>query len=65
MSSDAWKKENTIQYTFRLMKTSQIPGALDEMIEKTGRSRGSYIVEALREKLIRDGYLSEEPQKTK
>lgn len=59
VSSNEWKKENTAQYGIRLMNSTGIPQALDAAVAKTGKSRNAYIIEALREKLIRDGYLSE------
>lgn len=58
MSSEAWKKENTKMVTFRVMNASGIPDALQKIDEK-GLSKSGYIIAALREALIRDGYLQE------
>lgn len=63
MSSEAWKKENTLIFSIRIMNTSGIPSALDKALEAEELSRNAYIITAIREKLIRDGYLSEETEK--
>lgn len=64
MSSEAWKKENTLIFSIRIMNASGIPNALDKALESGELSRNAYIIEAIREKLIRDGYLSEETEKS-
>ncbi|MBQ2003128.1 MAG: hypothetical protein II240_07535 [Bacteroidaceae bacterium] len=62
MSNDEWKKENTTRFTIRLMNSSGMPEALKALEEKTGVTRGSYTIAALREALIRDGYLTEKSE---
>ena len=64
MSSDAWKKENTIQKNVRLTKNSGIVEALKTASAATGVAESVYIRQAIEEKLLRDGYLqkSEENQ---
>lgn len=57
-ANEAWKKENTTRITIRLMNSSGMPDALREVESVSGKTRGSYIIAALREALIRDGYLS-------
>ena len=57
MSSDKWKKENTVQYGVRIQNSSGIPGAMEKMMQKTGLTKNAYIIAAIREKLTRDGYL--------
>lgn len=59
MSSDAWKKENTITCTVRIQNATGIPYAIEQMMVETGKTRNTYIIEAIREKLQRDGYLAE------
>ena len=64
MSSDAWKKENTVQILLRVTRSSGIPDALRKMQEKTGIATSEYIRKILRENLVKDGYLSEnQPEK--
>lgn len=59
MSSEAWKKENTVRYHFRLSKNTGIPEALQKMTEKTGENEMVYIRRVVTESLIRDGFLQE------
>jgi len=59
MSSEVWKKENTTRITVRFMNSSGIPDALKHIEDAGGLTRGSYIIAAVKEKLIRDGYLTE------
>ena len=56
----AWKKENTMQYAVRVGKSSGIPEAFDRAKSQTGLSSNAYLLQALTEKLIRDGYLQPE-----
>lgn len=58
-SNEAWKKANTITVTFRLMNSSGIPDALKLAEQNSGKTKSGYIIAALREVLIRDGYLKE------
>ncbi|MBQ4075582.1 MAG: hypothetical protein IJD39_10330 [Clostridia bacterium] len=50
------------QVTMKIRKDSGIIEALEENYQKTGVAPATYAQAALREKLIRDGYLSAEPQ---
>ena len=59
MSSDAWKRENTIQKNVRLAKNSGIVAALKAASEENGIAESVYIRRAIEEKLKRDGYLKE------
>lgn len=59
MSSEAWKKENTVRYHFRISKNTGIPEALQKMTEKTGENEMVYIRRVVTESLIRDGFLQE------
>lgn len=64
MSTEVWKAENTVQYHFRIAKSTGIPEALRKMRESTGESDLSYIRRVVTESLIRDGYLPKpEPRK--
>ena len=65
MSSEQWKKENTIRYNVLVLKESGIPDALKLASSNLGVKPTTIIQIALREKLIRDGYLSTEPQTPK
>ena len=56
MSNETWKKENTRMYGVRVMNNTGIPAAM-EKAQKDGHTTNAYIVAALREKLIADGYL--------
>lgn len=60
MSSDAWKRENTIQKNVRLAKNSGIVAALKAASEANGIAESVYIRRAIEEKLKRDGYLKED-----
>ena len=61
MSNMQWKNENTKMYSARVMNNTGIPAAM-EKAQKDGHTTNAYIVAALREKLISDGYLSSEPE---
>lgn len=63
MSNETWKKENTVQYGVRILNSSGIPDAMNRMMVDSGKTRNAYIIEAIREKLIRDGYLQEGAEK--
>lgn len=56
MSSEQWKKENTLQIGVRINNTTGIPAAFQKAISDAGINKNTYIIEAIREKLIRDGY---------
>ncbi len=52
------RKRIYTERSIRFRNDSGIKEALDEMSGKTGQSVASFIVDAVREKLIADGYLS-------
>lgn len=54
-----WTKENCKMFSIKVRYDSGIPDAI-ERIRADGHSNNSYIVQALTEKLIRDGYLPEQ-----
>ena len=51
----------TYTYGVRVAGDTGIPAAMDK-VRESGHTVNSYIVAALREKLITDGYLSDEPK---
>lgn len=55
-----WKAKNTLMIGVRIQNSSGIPDALMRALEQSGKTKNAYIIEALREKLIRDGYMAEE-----
>lgn len=59
MSSDAWKRENTVRYNIRMTICSGIPEALQKMTERTGETATEYMRRVVRESLIANGYLTE------
>ena len=59
MSSEAWKKENTIRVVLRITKSSGIPTALERVKNDTGEESTVYIRRIVHDALIRDGYLQE------
>lgn len=61
MSNETWKKDNTRMYGIRVLNKTGIPEAM-EKVQKDGHTTNAYIVSALRDKLISDGYLSSDPQ---
>ena len=56
-----WTKENCKMFSVKIRNDSGIPDAL-ERLKETGKSANAYIVAALREKLIADGFLPDEPK---
>lgn len=56
---DEWKSKNTIMIGIRIQNSSGIPDALMNALTDTGKTKNAYIIEAIREKLIRDGYMSQ------
>ena len=54
-----WKAKNTTWIGIRIQNSSGIPDALKVAIETSGKTKNGYIIEAIREKLIRDGYMPE------
>lgn len=56
---DEWQAKNTMWVSIRIQNSSGIPEALTVALEKSGKTKNGYIIEAIREKLIRDGYLTE------
>lgn len=64
-ASDAWKAEHTTWVSIRIQNSSGIPDALTNALQGAGKSRNAYIIDAIREKLIRDGYMPESPESPK
>ena len=60
MSTDKWQKENTQFIGIRIQNSSGIPEALMRALEDTGKTKNAYIIDAIREKLQRDGYLPDD-----
>lgn len=54
---DEWQAKNTTMISLRIQNSSGIMEALSRAIQEQGKTRHGYIVEAIREKLTRDGYL--------
>lgn len=63
---EAWKKDNTTMIGVRIQNATGIPAAMEKAMADSGLTKNAYAVEALREKLIRDGYDPEKykPQKS-
>ena len=59
-TNEAWKKANTIKLTVRVMNSTGIPAALEVARNDAKLTNSGYVIAALREKLIRDGYLTPE-----
>ena len=56
MSSEQWKKENTLQIGGRIQNSTGIPAAMAAAMADSGLTKNAYTIQAIREKLIRDGY---------
>lgn len=54
-----WEKENTMRINLKIRNDSGLPEAIARM-QEDGQSRNAYAIQALTEKLIRDGYLNPE-----
>lgn len=52
-----WMKNNTLMIGIRIQKSSGIIEPLLKALEDSGKTRNAYIIDAIREKLERDGYL--------
>lgn len=65
MSSNEWKRENTSRITIGIANTCGIVQALQRAIEEQEVTKHSYITQAIREKLIRDGYDPEDYKPSK
>ena len=59
LSSSEWKKNMQMQIAIRFSNTSDIAEALRKMQEETGILAATFTREAIREKLVRDGYLAD------
>lgn len=57
MSSNQWKKDNTVSFLLRYTNSSGVPGALRKVEESTPETAKGYIRRAVIEALQRDGYL--------
>lgn len=58
-AEEEWKAKNTLMIGIRIQNSSGIPEALMHALEESGKTKNAYIIEAIREKLIRDGYMQE------
>lgn len=56
VADEKWMKEHTTIFSIRLQNASGIPTALARIMAEKCVTRNGYVIEALREKLIRDGY---------
>lgn len=56
---DEWMAKNTMWVSIRIQNSSGIPESLQIALEKSGRTRNGFIIDAIREKLIREGYMEE------
>lgn len=54
-----WMKNNTMMIGIRIQKSSGIIDPLLKALEVSGKTKNAYIIEAIKEKLIRDGYMQE------
>ena len=52
-----WTKENCKMFSVKIRYDTGIPGALED-VKLSGISGNAYIVEAIEEKLKKDGYLN-------
>ena len=59
ISDYKWTRENCKMFSIKIRYDSGVPEAL-EKVKVEGTSGNAYIVQALTEKLIRDGYLHPE-----
>ena len=61
---DEWKAKNTIMIGIRIQNSSGIPDALIKALEQSRKTKNGFIIEAIREKLIRDGYMTQSDGKS-
>ena len=54
-----YDRQNCKRYITKVQISSGIPAAVEKALKVQNISAGSYLREALKEKLIRDGYLEE------
>lgn len=59
MASD-WQKKNTTMIGIRIQNATGIPEALEYALVDSGKTKNAYIIDAIREKLEREGYLPEQ-----
>ena len=57
-----WQKENTLMCGIRIQNSTGIPAAMMKAIDARKTTKNAFIIEAIREKLIRDGYLTEKQE---
>lgn len=57
-SQSDWQKKNTTMIGLRIQNSTGIPDALEYALIDSGKTKNAYIIDAIREKLIRDGYLN-------
>lgn len=55
---DAWQAQHTTWISIRIQNASGIPDALQQALA-SGKTKNGFIIEAIREKLIREGYMPE------
>ena len=58
MASD-WQKNNTTMIGIRIQNATGIPEALEYALIDSGKTKNAWIIDAIREKLQREGYLPE------
>ena len=61
MSTEEWRKQNTMRLNLRIANSTGIPDALRRMQGETGEKPIEYAKRALTESLEFDGYLDREP----
>ena len=61
MSTEEWRKANTMRLNIRFANTSGIPDALRKMEDETGEKPIEYAKRTITESLEFDGYLEKEP----
>lgn len=57
-----WNEENERRYIVNVGIKTGIPAAFDYALRMTGKTKNAFLFEALCEKLIRDGFMTESPK---
>lgn len=60
MSTDGWKKENTIRIRVMFTNNSGVPQALRRMTDQTRKTTNDYVREVIIDALRTDGYLEKQ-----
>lgn len=55
-----WRKKNNFSMMVNIPNSTGIPAALADYMEDTGKTKNAIGIEAIREKLIREGYNPED-----